>query len=70
MYHIGDLKRYVRCPRYYFFSCDGDQRPLKYLRSDESTIELLVRHLHLDNYFRGMPGDMNDRFFSACNDYE
>ncbi|MBR3227303.1 MAG: hypothetical protein IKF68_02030, partial [Erysipelotrichaceae bacterium] len=70
MYHIGDLKRFVRCPRYYFFSCASEQRPLKYLRSDESTIELLAKHLHLNDYFRGVPGDMNERFFGAEKDYE
>ena len=70
MYHIGDLKRYVRCPRYYFFSNEKNSPSIKYLRSDESTIELLVKHLHLEDYFRGVAGDMNERFFSEKDGHE
>ena len=70
MYHISDLKRFVRCPRYYFLSSKEDNHTTQYLRSDESTIELLAKHLHLENYFRGQMGDMSERFFQEENNYE
>lgn len=70
MYHIEDLKKFMRCPRYYFQSRNDNPSFKHYLRSDESTIDLLVKHLHIDNYFRGVAGDNNDRFIKERGNYQ
>lgn len=70
MYHISDLKRFNRCPRYYFLSRDNEIDNVQYLRSDESIIELLAKHLHIEDYFKGSVGDKNDIFFNNANNYE
>ena len=70
MYHISDLKRFNRCPRYYFLSRDNEIDNVQYLRSDESIIELLAKHLHIEDYLKGSVGDKNDIFFNNVNNYE
>ncbi|MDO4501222.1 MAG: DUF2779 domain-containing protein [Erysipelotrichaceae bacterium] len=70
MYHISDLKRFVRCPRYYFLSLQKEVKNPYYLRSDESVIELLVRHLRIDEHYQGVMGDTNDRFFNEKDNYQ
>lgn len=70
MYHIADLKRFVRCPRYYFLSRDDEVDLSPYLRSDESIIDLLIEHLHINDYLRGNVGDLSDVFFDNKEKYE
>ncbi len=70
MYHITDLKKYLKCPRLYFYSKNESTSFNHYLRSDESLIELLVRFLHVDDYLKGTVGDGNDVFFDNNGRYE
>ncbi len=70
MYHITDLKKYLKCPRLYFYSKDEEASFNHYLRSDESLIELLVRFLRVDSYFKGTVGDSNDVFLSNKDKYD
>ena len=70
MYHITDLKKYLKCPRLYFYSKDEVSSFNQYLRSDESLIELLVGFLHVDSYFKGMVGDRNEVFLSNKDKYD
>ncbi len=69
MYHIEDLKKFVRCPRLYFLA--NKQASFNhYLRSDESLNDLLIRHLKIDNYYKGVVNDINDCFFKEKDNYE
>ncbi len=70
MYHIGDLKRFIRCPRYYFLTCDEKINNTQYLRSDESIIDLLCKHLHIDNCYKGSMGENNECFFNNADSYQ
>ena len=70
MYHITDLKKYLKCPRLYFYSKDEESSFNHYLRSDESLIELLVRFLQIDSYFKGTLGDNNEVFLSNKDKYD
>ncbi len=69
MYHIDDLKKFVRCPILYFYS-RGVDNSNHYLRSDESIIELLAKHLKVDEYYRGLPNDPNSRFIKEKDLYQ
>lgn len=70
MYHIEDLKKFMRCPRYYFQSRDENASFRRFLRTDESTTDLLAKHLHIENSYRGVVGDLNDRFFKERGNYQ
>ena len=70
MYHIGDLKKFIRCPRYYFLARDDKAKFNKFLRTDESIIELFAKHLHIEEHFQGVQGDNNDKFFDNKDKYE
>lgn len=70
MYHIEDLKKFMRCPRYYFQSKDVNSSFRRYLRSDESIIELLAKYLQIKEYYRGLVGDPNERFFKERGNYQ
>ena len=68
MYHIEDLKKFVRCPRLYFLSSKQTTYN-HYLRSDESLNDLLIRYLKIDNYYKGVVNDNNQRFFDQEDNY-
>lgn len=70
MYHISDLKRFVRCNRLYFLSKDVHSEFKQYLRTDESLTELIIKYLKIDNYYLGQRNDPGDRFFTEKDNYE
>lgn len=68
MYHISDLKKFNRCPRYYFLSlAHGEDIHNQYLRSDTPVIDLFISYLGIDNYYVGKTGDSNNCFFDNQN---
>lgn len=70
MYHITDLKKFIKCPRFYFYSVNDNSSFNHYLRSDESLIELLVRFLKIEDYLKGIVGDDNGAFLNNKDKYE
>lgn len=70
MYHISDLKKFLRCERLYFYSKDLASVFRPYLRSDENIIELVKKFLHIDECYEGVRNDPADRFFSQIDQYE
>ena len=70
MYHIGDLKKFVRCPLLYYLSRDNETSFSQFLRTDESTVNLLKKHLHIDDCFVGETGDDNEAFFKNKDKHE
>lgn len=70
MYHISDLKKYLRCERLYFYSRDESSSYRPYLRSDKNIIDLLTSYFGFTNYFEGIRNDPTDRFFNEMYNYE
>lgn len=70
MYHISDLKKFLRCERLYFYSKDENNVFKPYVRSDENIIDLLIRYFGIKEYYEGVRNDPNEKFFSQINNYE
>lgn len=70
MYHISDLKKFKRCPCYYFKTLNNDDTFLPYLRNDNSIIDLIIQKFDLENYFLGKTNDSIDEFFNNQEKYE
>ena len=69
MYHISDLKKFSKCPRFYFLDVDSENVFKPYLRSDESFIELLKKKLEIENCYTGKVGDSANAFFDNKDKY-
>lgn len=70
MYHISDLKKFSKCPRYYFLDAENESSFQPYLRSDESYIDLLKEKLQIGECFTGKMGDSPNLFFENKDKYE
>lgn len=70
MYHISDIKKFIRCERLYFLSRDVNSEFKPYLRSDESITELLIQYLKIDKYFLGEKNDTPERVFANIDKYD
>lgn len=70
MFHISDIKKFLRCERIYFYSKDDNNAFQPYLRSDESINDLLIKYFNIDNCFMGARNDSFERFDNEKNNYE
>ena len=70
MYHISDLKKFLRCERLYCYSKDNDNAFKPYLRADENISELLKQYFDIQECFEGVRNDPPERFFSEIGRYE
>lgn len=68
MYHVSDLKKYLKCPRRYLLERD-DNSFVPYLRIDASLSELLLNYFGVDSYLAGQVGDDNDVFLKNIDNY-
>lgn len=70
MYHISDIKKFLRCDRLYWYSKDESGVFKPYLRSDENIAELLKNYFGISDCFEGVRNDPNERFFNEIDNYE
>jgi len=70
MFHISDIKKFVRCPLLYYYSQDEESVFKPYLRSDESIIDLLINYFNLTKYYLGVKNDDPKRVLNELNNYE
>ena len=70
MYHISDIKKFLRCKLLYFYGKDENNAFLPYLRSDDNIIDLLKGYLDINDYFEGLRNDQNNHFFDNKDKYE
>ena len=70
MYHISDIKKFLRCERLYFYGKDENNVFKPYLRSDENIVELLKDYFGIDECYEGVRNDPGERFFSSIDQYE
>ena len=69
MYHVDDLKKFVSCPRSYFYFREQGLNFNNFLRSDETIELLLARYLGVENYYLGLTNDSNGRFLKEKENY-
>ena len=70
MYHISDIKRFLRCERLYSYKKDENSVFRPYLRSDDNIFELIKVFLGIENCYEGVRNDPADRFFSEIDHYD
>ena len=58
MYHLSDVKKYLRCPRLFQLDATLPRTPFQpFIRRDEAITDLAVRMFGLTDYFCGERGD-------------
>jgi len=70
MYHISDIKKFLRCKHLYFYGIDNSSVFKPYLRSDENIVELIKEYFGIDECFVGIRNDPGSRFFNEIDNYE
>ncbi|MDO4197760.1 MAG: DUF2779 domain-containing protein [Erysipelotrichaceae bacterium] len=70
MYHISDIKKYLKCDRLYYFEKDSQSVYKPYMRMDENIIELLSKYFHFSDVYVGERNDRTERFLEAIDRYE
>jgi len=69
MYHISDLKDFIKCPRLYYLK-DGNTKIFReFLRTDDSIIDLLCDKYNYSNCFVGKRNDTMSLFFENEDKY-
>lgn len=58
MYHISDLKKYLRCPIIYFYDQHAEKKEYQpFVRLDEKITDLAMQKLNIKKAFVGQKGD-------------
>ena len=70
MFHITDIKKFLRCERVYFYSRNEYSSFQPYLRTDESINDLLIEYFNIDKYYLGIKNDNKNRFFEEIINYD
>lgn len=70
MFHISDLKKFIKCPRYYYLTRNKTIEFIPFLRSEEDIYELVLKKYKIVDFFKGRTNDKNDIFFSNVEKYE
>ncbi len=71
MFHISDVKKFVKCPKYYWLSKeDAASHYIKYVRLDETLSDLVSKKLGVKNAFVGHIGDDATKALLALEKYD
>lgn len=71
MYHISDVKKYLRCPKLFWLSENEETLPFNsFVRLDEEVTTLACEKLGVENYFLGTRGDEPQKTLDAMNKME
>lgn len=70
MFHISDLKKFIKCPRYYYLTRDKAIEFIPFLRNEEDIFELVLKKYGISEFFKGKTNDKNDIFFNSATKYE
>ena len=70
MYHISDIKKFLRCERLYFYGRDEANVFRPYLRNDESITDLLKQYFNISDSYEGVRNDQPSRFIDNYEQYE
>ena len=71
MYHINDLKRFMRCPRLFQLSLDDQDTSFNpYVRFDNEVSKLAMQKLKIEEHFLGVVNDDPSLALEALKNYE
>lgn len=71
MYHISDLKKFMRCPRLFVLDYKAQrERPQSFLRLDQTVTDLAARKLGVKDAFTGTAGDPKEKALAALKQNE
>ncbi|MBP3891497.1 MAG: DUF2779 domain-containing protein [Solobacterium sp.] len=71
MFHISDLKKFNRCPHFYFKDLEAEKEVYpRYIRMDEMITSLALEKLGVKEYFLGERNDPYERTKEALEQYE
>ena len=71
MYHISDVKKYVRCPRLYLNDCNAPKKEYQpFVRLDEAVTDLAAVKLNVGDHFLGARGDNPEKAKQALGQFE
>lgn len=70
MYHISDIRKFIRCPRYYYLSKDNHVDNISYINNDEDITLLFAKKLGITDYYLGVKNDSPLRVKDEFNNYE
>ena len=71
MFHISDLKKYVRCPRMFHLENEADKEEFQpYVRLDEEVSALAAVKLGIGEHFKGTVGDDPALSLEAMKTYD
>ncbi len=71
MYHISDLKKYIRCPRLFQLSLNEESTSFNpYVRFDQEVTELAKDKLKIKDYFLGVVNDGPEKALNAMNSFD
>lgn len=70
MYHISDLRKFIKCEKKYYYELDITSEFKPYLRTDEHFIDLIKEYFEIKDYYEGIPNENKERFFKEKDNYE
>lgn len=70
MYHVSDIKKFLRCPRFLYLSQEDHLYHIPYFRNDEALTTVFAQKLKIKDCFVGQKNDPKERFLQAYNNYE
>ncbi|MBO7677856.1 MAG: DUF2779 domain-containing protein [Erysipelotrichaceae bacterium] len=70
MYHISDIKKFLRCERLYIYGRDEANVFRPYLRNDENITDRLKEYFNINECFEGVRNDQPSQFIDNYEKYE
>ncbi|MEG0564551.1 MAG: hypothetical protein RR511_10720, partial [Anaerorhabdus sp.] len=71
MYHISDVKKYLRCPKLFWLSEREEALPFNsYVRLDEAVTTLACEKLEIKEHFLGTRGDDPQKTLDAMKEMD
>lgn len=70
MLHISDIKKYSKCPRYYFLSRMNPQNYFNFFRNDTNIVEIYKKIFNFSSCFIGKTGDNPELVLSELDNYD
>lgn len=71
MYHISDIRRYLRCPHLFLYDKQVELiAPPRFIRIDEEISDCIKQYFSIESCFQGKRGDPAERALQALNEEE
>lgn len=70
MYHISDIKKYIKCPKLFYLDKGLRKDYFNYLRNDYSLTDIIKIVFNIDDAFIGGVGDPTNKVLDALNNYK